>query len=231
MSVRRYQDWLRVARRHSRRDDEAEDLLQDALLAAWKVGRRPLERAVDAPWFHGVLSRSAAMRARTAARERLREWTWAANEPTPDATPDVGGERWSEWPPGLRQVLLLTLSGLTRPEICQVLGISDAALRQRLAALRRRSETTSVDDARALAAAYAHRLARSNPPDAGLRRAALARGPAQAGTFRFGISDGDGNLFAFSTAPTSQNAPPRQPLIESAGNGPVDRHDGQAPGG
>ncbi len=55
------------ALRLCRRTDEAEDLVQETLLAGMVAGRH------DLPWLSGVLRRQAAMVARTAVRRRRRE--------------------------------------------------------------------------------------------------------------------------------------------------------------
>ena len=55
------------ARRLVRRAEEADDLVQDALLAALEAGRS------DPPWLAGVLRKQSAMTARSAIRRRRRE--------------------------------------------------------------------------------------------------------------------------------------------------------------
>lgn len=223
MQAKCYEAWLRVARRHSRRPDEAEDLLQDALLAAVRAERHPLTDPEDGAWFRGVLERRARMRARTAVRERARTEGLLAQEAAEDISCDTSlPDAIDALPAALRRVLVLALNGLDRTEIRQVLGISDAALRQRLTALRRQLPGVLPDaDPDALAAAYAaRRLKRST--DAGIRRAALAGGPLKVGGFRFGIADDDGNLFAIGTA--SQNGLPRQQEDEP-GNDPESPSD------
>lgn len=216
-----YQHWLDVARRYSRRADDAEDLLQDALLAALKARRRPLENAADAPWFHGVIRKHAAMRARTAVRERARNASATIADRSEDLPAhDVHETEWREiaaLPNGLRRVLVLTLSGLGRAEIRRVLDISDTALRQRLRALRKHIGDERQRDFHALAATYAARLAQNTPPDGGLRRAALAHGPAKLDAFRFAIADPDSNMLAIS-GKASRNDPPRQQQDESRPN-------------
>lgn len=213
-----YAHWLNVARRHSRRPEEADDLLQDALLAALCAKRHPLECDADAPWFHGVIANLATARARSAVREKeRREHPDVAAEPF---APHAEHEPFPELdtlPDALRRTLVLALSGLDRKEIQRVLGISDIALRQRLTALRKHlGKRFANTDVHALAAAYASRILALNPPDGGKRRAALARGPAHLDGFRFGISDADGNLIAISGEKTSQNEASRQQAINPA---------------
>lgn len=225
MTIDAYRHWLGVARRYSRRANEAEDLLQESLLAALQSGRQPLDDAAVGPWFHGVLRNRAALRARTAARERIREASAVLPEDSIENpvhhSPALDWQEIATLPDGLRRVLVLTLSGLDRAEIRQVLAISDTALRQRLRALRKHLGEPRTADFHALAATYAARLERNNPPDGGLRRAALARGPARLAAFRFAVADPDCNLLAIG-GKTSQTGEPRQQQDESL---PIDGPD------
>lgn len=219
MTLDDYRRWLDVARRCSRRADDAEDLLQESLLAALKAQREP---AAYAAWFHGVIRNLAAMRARTAVRERVRTESITADRETHDDVGDLHGQAWRDidaLPHGLRRVAVLALSGLERAEIRQVLAISDTALRQRLAALRRRlGGQRNMNNFHALAAAYAARLAQNNPPGGGPRRAALSGGPARLAAFRFAVTDPEGNMLAVSGPgdATSRNDDPRQQQDEPA---------------
>lgn len=129
-------DLLAMARRHARGRAEAEDLLQDALVAALAAGRSG--EAPDRAWLSGVMRNLARMQARTAARRRRREALSlvAAATATEPAEPDrqVGLEGL---PRAHRIVAALALSGHTRAEIRYLLGISDDALRQRIMVVRR----------------------------------------------------------------------------------------------
>ncbi|MFS1524529.1 RNA polymerase sigma factor [Microbulbifer sp. 2304DJ12-6] len=202
MAVDQYRQWLRTAARLSQRDHEAEDLLQEGLLAAVKAQRKPIQDAGDAAWFYGVLRNLAAMNTRQAKRRQVREASYASGEGESNADLVTFDEDTiPTLPTGQRLILLLTLNGLSKGEICRVLSISDAALRQRLSALRKKlasQQSNSRTDPAGLAAAYAARLDKTNPSGAGLRRAALARGPSRLSSFRFGITDPDSNLFTIS---------------------------------
>ncbi len=135
-----YRDLLRLARRHSRRADEAEDLLQDALLDAVAAGRADLGSIGNRRWLAGVIRNRGTLAARTAARRKQREARWHEERPGPEATagpPDIS-EILRELPKSLRIVAALALSGHSRREIGYLLGLSDTALRQRLSALKRR---------------------------------------------------------------------------------------------
>jgi RNA polymerase sigma factor (sigma-70 family) len=137
-----YRDMLRLARRHSRRADEAEDLLQDALLEAVAAGRADLSDTRNRRWLGGVIRNRATLVARTAARRVRRELLWhqaRPEEPAVAATsPKEITEILKELPPSLKVLAALALSGHSRREIAYLLSLNDTALRQRLTALKRR---------------------------------------------------------------------------------------------
>lgn len=250
LASQRYAQWLRLARRHAPSADEAADLLQEALLAALESKRQPLADATHDPWFHGVLRRLGAFRARGASRRQARERAWDDDQRGMGAAPaethavglidaqahdegSVGaddedaraadavevhdahwrssagmgwgsplaahgsaaveavGEALRTLPPSLRSVMTLALHGLDRDEIRQVLDLPDTALRQRLSALKRRMVGSPLASLRAPFQAW---VAERNGEQGGLRRAALARGPARIDGFRMGVSDPDGHL-------------------------------------
>ena len=146
MTPAAYNELLRLARRHSRRADEAEDLLQDALLAAVATGR-DIEAAASRPWLAGVIRNRAAFAARGAVRRARRETQWQLAAPhAMDATapaPSVE-EVLRDLPPALKSVAVLALTGHSRREIAYLLRLNDTALRQRLTALRRRLEARGI---------------------------------------------------------------------------------------
>jgi DNA-directed RNA polymerase specialized sigma24 family protein len=140
----------RQARPLTRCEAEAEDLVQDTLLAALLARRR------EARWLAGVLRNLAAMRARGAARRRAREAlgiaaeTFAAEEP-----PQPPPELFAALPPAARRLARLALHGLDGNEIRWILGLSPAAFRQRLSSIRsvlRGLSPRAQSEARALAA-------------------------------------------------------------------------------
>lgn len=129
-----YLELLSMARRHARGRIEAEDLLQEALAAALAAGRAM--PGDNRAWLGGTMRNIALMNARSAARRRRREErfagpSWAEPEAA-SALPDLDGLA-----PSLRIVALLALCGHSRAEIRHLLRISDEALRQRVASLRR----------------------------------------------------------------------------------------------
>ena len=127
---------LAMARRHARGRIEAEDLMQEALLAALSAGRRGGH--ADRAWLAGVMRNLARMNARSSLR-RLRRETTAAELAPGAAGKTVADEtvRLDGMPGSLRIVAMLALSGHTRAEIRYLLGISDEALRQRITGVRR----------------------------------------------------------------------------------------------
>jgi DNA-directed RNA polymerase specialized sigma24 family protein len=135
-----YAELLSAARRVSRRPEEAEDLLHNALLAALAAGRSAPTRG-NRGWIEGVLRNQARLAARQAVRARRRDGAWLrcqpemAGEPEPltDSTPTI-----MRLPRALHIVALLALSGHTRAEIRYLLGLSDQSLRQRVSQLKRR---------------------------------------------------------------------------------------------
>lgn len=127
---------LAMARRHARGRIEAEDLLQDALLAALAAGRR--DGATDRAWLAGVMRNLSRMAGRSATRRRRRETVAAfAGSAAAEPAEPRSDVRLDDMPRSLRIVAMLALSGHTRTEIRYLLGISDEALRQRISAVKR----------------------------------------------------------------------------------------------
>ncbi|MEX2963742.1 sigma factor-like helix-turn-helix DNA-binding protein [Microbulbifer sp. TYP-18] len=203
-AIDQYQKWLGISARLSGDSQGADDLLQQGLLAALEAQRKPFQEPRDAAWFYGVLRNLAAQTIRQTRRRQARESSYAEENSQPGRETILGGSSIPALPPAQRLVLLLALNGLNKSEICQVLGIADATLRQRLSAMRKKlasQEARRKIDPASLAAAYAARMDSANPPGAGQRRAALAQGPARLADFRFGITDPDCNLLAISRSP------------------------------
>ncbi|MFZ5638187.1 MAG: RNA polymerase sigma factor [Pseudomonadota bacterium] len=196
MDLDTYRRLRAEARRHARRAQEADDLVQEALLIGWEQGRD------DPAWLIGVIRHRAAMDARGALRRRRREalaMADAADEATafaPDAAPDVAPVATAllaRFPPSARRVAVLALHGLNAEEIRWVLGIAETAFRQRLTTIRRAiGALPPTQRAEALALAYVRDPARSVDLEFGLVRRALKA--ALRGDPGLGTHDVDGHL-------------------------------------
>jgi DNA-directed RNA polymerase specialized sigma24 family protein len=132
-----YEHLRGIARRHSRRPDEVDDLVQEALLEAVKAGRTDLDAGPELRWLGGVIRNKARFAARTAARRMRRDLAFQqlpARKP-PEAS-DIKAIL-TGLPPALKAVAALALAGHDRREIAYLLRLPDTALRQRVRALKR----------------------------------------------------------------------------------------------
>lgn len=146
MTPSAYSELLRLARRHSRRADEAEDLVQDALLAAVAAGR-DVDAAASRPWLAGVIRHRATFAARGAARRTRRETQWQLSAPATAATEPSASldEVLRGLPSSLKSVAALAFTGHSRREIAYLLRLNDTALRQRLTALKRQLAARRIE--------------------------------------------------------------------------------------
>jgi RNA polymerase sigma-70 factor (ECF subfamily) len=139
-----YAKLFAIARRQCRDPSIAEDVVQEALLAAVVAGRTDLDNTDTIRWLTGTMRNQARMAIRGAARRRRREGQWQASAYIDE---QVEGHTTSTFllglPPSLRLLAALTLSGHNRREIAYLLGITDAALRQRVIALKRAARSAS----------------------------------------------------------------------------------------
>ena len=124
------------ASRHSRVDHEADDLMQDVLLLAVARGRAITDPGFMA-WAKGAIRNHARFIARTAGRRRVRDAAWGTPCAALNPVPRFSHAFLSSLPPAQRIVALLINLGLDRAEITHLLGLGDAAFRQRLSGLRR----------------------------------------------------------------------------------------------
>ncbi|RST88048.1 sigma-70 family RNA polymerase sigma factor [Aquibium carbonis] len=128
-----------LARRYARGSQDADDLLQDALIVAIGAGRLR-DRDLDA-WLIGVMRNIAATTHRGAARRAQRETAFASvvEHPSSAGLPDgLPANFVGSLPPSLRLVAMLAGAGATRAEIRHIIGTSDMALRQRIGTLKAR---------------------------------------------------------------------------------------------
>ncbi|WP_196260255.1 RNA polymerase sigma factor [Pelagibacterium limicola] len=134
-----YGAFLSLARRYGRDGEDAEDIVQEVLIAAVAAGREDFSNSQNRRWIAGAIRRRAAFDARSAVRRRQRESRWQAERSGVDA-PFEGvllETVLAELPKALRVVAALALSGHTRAEIAYLLGLTDAALRQRIRELKK----------------------------------------------------------------------------------------------
>jgi DNA-directed RNA polymerase specialized sigma24 family protein len=190
-----YAELLRAARRVSRRPEDAEDLLHNALVAALAAGRCAPTRD-NRGWIEGVLRNQARLAARQAVRARRRDGAWLHCQPefAGEPEPPTGSIPTAvmRLPRSLRIVALLALSGHTRAEIRYLLGLSDESLRQRVSQLKRRWIGACGRDA-VPSLRFPHGLA------TGRIRSNLLPVARVLGA-RFASHDPDGHLFAVATA-------------------------------
>jgi DNA-directed RNA polymerase specialized sigma24 family protein len=136
-----YADLVRTARKWSRRADEAQDLVQDALVEALERSKTDWRAPEETAWLRGVVRRRAAFEARSAVRRRRREALAARVTGGAEGHVRQGWE-WSEQmlaslPPSLRVLAVLVAADLTGAEIRWALRLTDTAFRKRLSALRK----------------------------------------------------------------------------------------------
>lgn len=171
MTTADYTYFLEVARRHTRVQNEAEDLLQNALIVAIKNARADLSIENNRKWLAGVIRNQALQDARTAVRRKERDAQYIAND-QPDYVPadithaadpsETHNRILDRLPPAARKVAVLALYGMDRKEICTLLSISPTAFRQRLTSIRKVLAPLSSELRRdLLALAYARRQSRS----------------------------------------------------------------------
>jgi len=193
MDLEAYRRLRNRARRHTRRGQDADDLVQDVLVAAIEAGR------FDAPWLEGVMRNQAALTARGAIRRRRRDAAGgvangaaSSAEAATDAPTDAQA-LLDRLPPASRRVAVLALHGLGPEEIRWILGLTPAGLRQRLTRIRRQlGELPAPLRAEALALAYVRDPSRSVDLQFGLIRRALKA--ALLGRAGLGTHDADGHL-------------------------------------
>lgn len=173
-----------IAARHVRVEYEIDDVVQDILLAAVAEGRSLADPNFMA-WATGAVKLRSRFLARTAGRRQRRERAFAAPRPTRQEPlrrlPRAFVDRL---PPSRRVVALLINLGMARHEIAYLLGISDVAMRQRLAGLKKAMAEADITPLLAMECETA-------TPD-GLRRRALKSALPPRPMRQFAVRDPDG---------------------------------------
>lgn len=190
-----------IARREGRDAGAAEDMVQEALLAAVLAGRTDFDAPDTARWLTGTVRNQARMAARSAVRRRHRETSWQAQAVPRPGTPEPleTSTLLAGLPASLKALTALILSGHTRREIAWLLGVSDVALRQRITALKRqivRAGLAMPNDLPGLGLDLAYGRIRDALLPSLLRHGGM-----------FASHDPDGHLFIVAR---SQKPPPRQ---------------------
>ncbi|MCZ4347818.1 sigma factor [Devosia neptuniae] len=193
-----------IARRESRNADAADDVVQEAMLAAVLAGRTNFDAHETARWLTGTVRNQARMAARTAVRRRRRETQWQASLTLSDQADNSDiGAFLAGLPPALKAVAALALSGHARHEIAYLLALSDTALRQRIVALKRKTVAAGLAmpaDLPGLGLDLAY---------GSIRDALLPKLLRHGGAFA--SHDPDGHLFVVQR---SQNGSPRQQAVQ-----------------
>lgn len=129
-----------IARRHGCDPHAAEDMVQEALLAAVLAGRTDFDAPDTGRWLTGTVRNQARMAARSAVRRRRRETQWQTGGMSAPSGSEPGEvvALLAGLPPALKAMAALILSGHNRREIAWLLQLNDTALRQRITALKRR---------------------------------------------------------------------------------------------
>jgi DNA-directed RNA polymerase specialized sigma24 family protein len=186
---------MRVAARCSVIPHEAEDLMQDVLLSAIEKNRDCGDPSF-LRWATGAIRNSARFAARTAARRKRRERAYVVEHERPaHSLPRFPDSFIATLPRSRRVVALLINLGMGRREIAYLLGLSDMAMRQRIAGVRK---------AFADFAGEAESDPRASFPADGLARRALKASLPNGRERRFAVRDPDGLPIFFQRAVTFQ---------------------------
>ncbi len=182
--------------------DEAEDLLQSALLIAVEANRSDLSCIKNRHWLMGIIRNQSVFNARSAVRRKKREASITHLNNTAMRHDDTA-YFINSLPPSLKTTALLVLTGHTKKEIIWLLRVSDTALRQRIVEIKRRwrqSDSRLLVELEGLATELPY----------GQIRQALLKAPCRDAS-TLASHDPDGHLFML----TSQNDLLRQHKVES----------------
>ncbi|MBO1255000.1 sigma-70 family RNA polymerase sigma factor [Alteromonas sp. 5E99-2] len=133
-----YSELLQYANKIAFNIDEAEDLLQTALLAAVEAGRCDMSSLVNRKWLLGVIRNQSAFYARSAVRRKKREASFSYLSHFRLEEPISTHNFVSTLPSSLKTTALLVLTGHSKAEIAWLLRVSDPAIRQRIVQIKKR---------------------------------------------------------------------------------------------
>lgn len=146
MTAKEYTHLLSIAQRIAYNANEAQDLLQEALIVAIDKNRLDFSSDDDQKWIAGVMRKKALHESRTISRKNNRDQVFSSekqrhsesdtHEPPID-TVDTLHPLLDKLSPAARKVAVLVIHGLNRKEICTLLSLSDTAFRQRLTSIRK----------------------------------------------------------------------------------------------
>jgi RNA polymerase sigma-70 factor, ECF subfamily len=135
----------RLAARISGNEDDADDILQESYLSAYRalMDRGFDPRASQETWLYGIVTNVALKWIRDAGRAKRRDNQWRPVQTNPAAAAEARvalqelGELLDGLPAEQRVVLVLKeLEGITAKEAAAILGISEGAVEQRLVRAR-----------------------------------------------------------------------------------------------
>lgn len=146
MRPRQYTQLCTIARRIVNDAGEAEDVAQEALLAAFLAGHTDFEAVETRRWLVGTVRNMARMSVRGTVRRQGRESQWQRAQPNQVDSPQQGIHALPvTLTPPLKAVAALALSGHNRKEIAYLLNLTDATLRQRIRTLKRELTQAGLD--------------------------------------------------------------------------------------
>ncbi len=146
MRPSQYTQLCTIARRIVNDVGEAEDVAQEALLAAFLAGHTDFEAIETRRWLVGTVRNMARMSLRGTVRRQGRESQWQSAQPDQFESPQHGIHALPiTLTPPLKAVAALALSGHNRKEIAYLLNLTDVTLRQRIRTLKRELTRAGLD--------------------------------------------------------------------------------------
>ena len=146
MTAVQYAQLLDFAQRIAHSEDEAQDLLQEALIVAIQKNRLDFSLDENQKWLFGVMRNKIKQEARTVARRHKRNQAFSSDhsqtkdsnqeEPSVESV-NALNDFLQVLSPSARQAAVLIVHGLNRLEICTLLNLSKTAFRQRLTSIRK----------------------------------------------------------------------------------------------